>query len=190
MKTFFVHPCCTSPLYCLYCMLVSSSVAHGNVFCYGSTWHTKNIHDILREDACFGWQYAKVSKLSLWQAAVCPCGSLYFTHCLKNFRVKTNQQTPQPYWTTTNTHILFATAHPHPTQCCLRAPIENCHQLEALVITFAWRREKTHCSPEKDDRERERGWESERCRVRRGWKAREWERWIERIMNKKSKGDK
>lgn len=126
-------------------LLVSSSMAYyGNVFM--TYW----------EHACFGWQYAKVSKLCLWQAAVCPCGSLYFIHCLKNFRVKTNQQTPQPYWTTTNTHILFATAHQHPAQCCLRAPIENCHQSEALVMTFARRREKTHCSPEKDDRERER----------------------------------
>lgn len=41
-------------------------------------------------------------------------------------------------------------------QCCLRAPIENCHQSEALVMTLTRCREKTYCSPEKDDRERER----------------------------------
>ncbi len=172
---------------------VSWSIAHhSNVF-----WGARNMTYWLNQypethSMRFWGKFLRVSKLSLWKAAVCTCGSLYFTHCLKKFRVKTSQQTPQPYRTTTNTRSLCYSS-PTPRTKADNAVLEL--PLRTVISRKLWwwhslsSERKTYCSPEKDDREREVE-KVKDVEWGEGEKQGEWEKWIEWIMKEKLKGDK
>lgn len=153
-------------------------------------------HGILRTYLIF-WGKMDALGGSMQRFLTCVCGKLQFAlvaACISHTVWRTlewkqinkhHSPTERPQTHTFSLLPLNHTPHNAVSELPLRTVISRklwwWHSLGA---------ERKRTVPQRKMIERERGWESERCRVRRGWKAREREKWIEWIMNKKSKGDK